>query len=137
MEDWTSTAFSSKDGDSTMANPPAVHVRLFGPVAAWRGTTAVPLGSVRQRTVLALLALAAGRPVSRTDLVDTLWRDAPPRRAANVIQTYVKGLRQALEPGRPARDPSGTPGTRGDGDALRIPPGQGDPPRVRGPGAGA
>jgi DNA-binding SARP family transcriptional activator len=114
-----------------MAYPSDVHVRLFGPVAAWRGTTAVPLGSARQRTVLALLALAAGRPVSRTDLVDTLWRDGPPRRAANVIQTYVKGLRQALEPGRPPRYPSGTLVTVGDGYALRIPPGQVDALRFR------
>src|SRR2546421_12391038 len=107
MEDWTSTAFSSKDGDSTMANPPDVHVRLFGPVAAWRGTTAVPLGSVRQRTVLALLALAAGRPVSRTDLVDTLWRGAPPRRAAHGIPTFLKGPRPGLGAGRPGRGPRG------------------------------
>ena len=114
-----------------MAKSADVHIRLFGPVAAWCGTTAVPLGSVRQRTVLALLALAAGRSVSRTDLVDTLWGDAPPRRAANVIQTYVKGLRRALEPGRPPRYPSGTLTTVGDGYALRIPPGQVDALRFR------
>jgi len=69
--------------------------------------------------------------VSRTDLVDTLWRDAPPRRAVNVIQTYVKGLRQALEPGRPPRYPSGTLVTVGDGYALRIPAGQVDALRFR------
>jgi DNA-binding SARP family transcriptional activator len=96
-----------------------LRVQLFGAVAAWRGADPVQLGPAQQRAVFALLALA-GRPVPRDELARGLWGDNPPRHAANVIQTHVKHLRHAVDPGRAARAPSDVLARAGDGYLLRI-----------------
>ena len=96
-----------------------VRVHLFGAVAAWRGADPVQLGPAQQRAVFALLALA-GRAVPRDELARALWGDDPPRHAANVIQTHVKHLRHALDPGRAARAPSDVLARAGDGYLLRV-----------------
>ncbi|GHH42320.1 AfsR/SARP family transcriptional regulator [Lentzea cavernae] len=70
--------------------------RLLGELAAINGTTPVPLGSGRLRVVLATLLLRAGQTVSRDELIDRLWGDAPPARARSTVPTHVMRLRQAL-----------------------------------------
>ncbi len=97
-----------------------VRVQILGPVRIWRaGVELVPTGA--SRTVLALLTLAAGAPVSRAELVDLLWPYRPPASAANVLQTYIKRLRRLLEPDRAPRTPSAILPGIGDGYALRMP----------------
>ncbi|MEV6524341.1 BTAD domain-containing putative transcriptional regulator [Longispora sp. NPDC051575] len=100
----------------------AVRLELFGRVAAWDGPAEVPLGPARQRAVLGLIALGGGRPVRVAELVDTLWPADPPRCARNVVHTYVRRLRRALEPDRVRWTPSAVlpsvPGT--DAYALGL-----------------
>ncbi|MGK5678190.1 AfsR/SARP family transcriptional regulator [Actinoplanes sp. URMC 104] len=71
-------------------------VRMLGPfeVSGDHGPVEVHGGS--QRTVLALLALHAGRPVSVATLMDALWPDGPPASARNSLQSHVARLRAAL-----------------------------------------
>ncbi|MGW4482892.1 BTAD domain-containing putative transcriptional regulator [Amycolatopsis sp. NPDC004368] len=80
----------------------APKIRLLGPVRAWRGATdtELDLGSAHRRTVLAVLAMSPNRTVSREELIDAVWGDAPPASAQGSIYTYISGLRRALEPGR-------------------------------------
>jgi DNA-binding SARP family transcriptional activator/tetratricopeptide (TPR) repeat protein len=99
----------------------ALRIQVLGPVRAWQGEEPLELGRVGQRAVLGLLALACGQPLSRAELVDSLWGDTPPPSAANVIQTSVKHLRRILEPGRPPRTPSAILPSVGNGYALRLP----------------
>jgi DNA-binding SARP family transcriptional activator/tetratricopeptide (TPR) repeat protein len=99
-----------------------IRVALFGRVAAWRGSQELALGPARQRAVFALLVLAGGRPVARGELIAALWGDEPPAHAVNVIQTHVKHLRRALDPGRAARQASEVLPRAGDGYSLRIDP---------------
>jgi DNA-binding SARP family transcriptional activator len=106
-------------------------VCLLGTVRAWCGPTECPLGPPQRRSVLAVLALAAGQPVSRDELVNTLWPELPPARAVNIIQTHVKHLRQVLEPGRPRRAASTVLPVVGAGYALRIEPTSVDALRFR------
>jgi DNA-binding SARP family transcriptional activator/ABC-type transport system substrate-binding protein len=73
-----------------------VLVRLLGPVEV-AGVAARDLGGPKQRAVLAALALSPGSVVSADHLITALWEDPPPSAAA-VLQTYVSGLRKALEP---------------------------------------
>lgn len=96
----------------------SVRIQVLGPVRVWRDDVVIDLGPARRRAVLALLAMAAGRPLSRHDLVDGLWPDGPPVSATNVIQTHVKHLRRILEPDRRPRTPSTLLRTVGDGYAL-------------------
>jgi DNA-binding SARP family transcriptional activator len=73
-----------------------VSIRLFGPVEAWDGQRAIPLGPRKQRLVFAVLALEAGRSVDVARLVDLAWPEDPPRTAQHAIQVCVSGLRSAL-----------------------------------------
>jgi class 3 adenylate cyclase len=57
----------------------------------------LPLGGVRQQTVLASLLLSAGSTVPLERLVDDVW-DKPPQTAAKTVQVYVSRLRHELEP---------------------------------------
>ncbi|WP_279579857.1 AfsR/SARP family transcriptional regulator [Fodinicola feengrottensis] len=81
-----------------------VRLEVLGPLRAFRRAAAaeveIPLGGPKPRAVLALLALAAGRPVSRDALVEFIWSEAPPPSAVAALQNYVAALRQALEPDR-------------------------------------
>lgn len=108
-----------------------LRVYLLGSVRVSRGPLACALGPPQQRSVLAVLALAAGQPVSRDELVNTLWPETPPARAANVIQTHVKHLRRILEPDRPNRAASAVLPAVGPGYALRIEPSAVDALRFR------
>ena len=99
-----------------------VLVGVLGPVRAWRDGQEIELGPPGRRVVLGLLALAGGRAVPRTDLIDALWGERPPASATNVIQTHVKHLRQLLDPDRDRYARGASIRTIGDGYALRIPP---------------
>jgi DNA-binding SARP family transcriptional activator len=69
---------------------------LLGPLVVRCGETVLPVPKGNQRTLLAVLLLAAGRVVSSDDIAATLWGPAPPPSAAVTIRNYVKRLRQAL-----------------------------------------
>ncbi|MFI7585674.1 BTAD domain-containing putative transcriptional regulator [Spongisporangium articulatum] len=78
---------------------PRVRVSLLGPTVVTLGDEPISLGGPRQRAVLTLLALQVGHPVQPGQLIDTLWRAAPPATAANTVQVYVSRLKRALTPG--------------------------------------
>ncbi|RSM45234.1 SARP family transcriptional regulator [Amycolatopsis balhimycina DSM 5908] len=82
------------------ADGSAPRLRLLGPMKAWQGETELELGSAHRRTVLAALAMTPNRTVSREELIDAVWGEAPPQSAQGSIYTYISGLRRALEPGR-------------------------------------
>jgi DNA-binding SARP family transcriptional activator/Tfp pilus assembly protein PilF len=85
----------------------ALRFGVLGPLRVWRGETVLDLGPVQQRVVLAVLALQAGRPVGRQQMINAVWGDASPRNAVNLVQRHVSGLRRVLEPERPGHAPSG------------------------------
>jgi DNA-binding SARP family transcriptional activator len=76
-----------------------VEFRVLGPLEVWREEISLPLGSVKERALLAILLLNANQTVSRDRMVDDLWGDRAPERAAKSIQTYVSRLRKILSPG--------------------------------------
>ncbi len=67
--------------------------RVLGAVEAWAGGVPVELGSPKQRLVLAVLLLEAGRPVPRDRIIDLLWPEEPPASARNTVQALVSRLR--------------------------------------------
>ncbi len=76
----------------------AFEPRLRGPVEAVRAGREVALGGPKQRAVLALLLLEAGRVVAAGRLIEAVWRGSPPPGAAKTLQSCVSRLRTALEP---------------------------------------
>ena len=57
---------------------------------------AVQLSAPKLRTLLALLLVNRGRPVSVDRIADALWGRTPPRSAANLVQGYIRDLRRRL-----------------------------------------
>jgi DNA-binding SARP family transcriptional activator/CheY-like chemotaxis protein len=79
---------------------PEPSFRLLGQVEAWQDGHRVELGGRMQRALLAALLVRCGRVVALDRLIDDLWPDNPPARAAATVQVFVSSLRRALEPGR-------------------------------------
>jgi len=80
-----------------------VKFRTLGPleVLAEDGRP-IPLGGLKQRSVLALLLVAPNRVVSVDSLIEDLWPDDQPSRPGATLQVYVHNLRKLLEPQREA-----------------------------------
>jgi DNA-binding SARP family transcriptional activator/DNA uptake protein ComE-like DNA-binding protein len=95
---------------------------ILGPLCAWRGEDRLDLGPGKQRAVLAVLLLNAGRPVSTEAIIDAVWPQDPPENGPNVVQKYVAGLRRVLEPGRSPRTPGRLPALTEAGYVLERPP---------------
>ena len=68
---------------------------VLGPLLVERGDQTVPVRS-RQRLILAMLLMNAGRPVSVDRLIDEMWGDDPPDGSVNTLQVHVSQLRRAL-----------------------------------------
>lgn len=56
----------------------------------------IAVAGAKQRALLALLAVHAGRPVAADQLVDALWGEDPPAAVRNGLQGLVSKLRRAL-----------------------------------------
>jgi DNA-binding SARP family transcriptional activator len=92
----------------------AVEYRILGPLEASVDGNPMSLGGRRQRAVLAVLLLEAGRVVSTARLIEEVWPEGPPETADNLVQGYVSQLRKQL--GRDAIE------TRVPGYVLRVDP---------------
>ena len=75
--------------------PGSGRIGILGPVEL-AGEGPVPLGGVKERCLLAALAVHCGKAVSTSGLVDALWADDPPRTAGKTLQNYVLRVRRAL-----------------------------------------
>jgi predicted ATPase/DNA-binding SARP family transcriptional activator len=69
---------------------------VLGPLVLERDGRLVPLPSGRQRSLLALLALSGGSPLSRDRLIDELWGERPPASAVSALHVHLSKLRGLL-----------------------------------------
>ena len=75
-----------------------LEVRLLGPLEVRDGERTIEIRRRKQRALLAVLALDAGRVLSRDRLVDRLWGERPPAGAGHALENYVSQLRKLLGP---------------------------------------
>ena len=108
----------SEAGESKAAG--WVRVGVLGPLTVLRDRTAIDVPSPLLRTLLGLLALQFRQPVSAGQIVDVLWPDDPPRTSQQLVHTYVRQLRQLLEPGRGVRAPAQVLRRAADGYLLDL-----------------
>jgi DNA-binding SARP family transcriptional activator len=83
---------------------------VLGAVEARIGGRPVDLGHARQRCVLGVLLVEAGRPVTVDQLVARVWGEDAPQRAAGALYSYLSRLRRAVADATEmgiARRPSG------------------------------
>ena len=99
---------------------------VLGGLGAQIGSDPVELGTRKQRAALAQLVLAEGAPLRADRLIEGIWGDSPPDRAEVSLQSYISGLRKALEPDRKPRSPSTVLLTHGTGYSLPTTPDQVD-----------
>lgn len=103
-----------------------LRVELLGTVRAWHGARSVSLGPARQRAVFTVLAVRAGRPVTRDELVSAVWGEQAPASVDGSVHTYISGLRRALEPDRGRWTESTVLTSAPAGYTLRVAPEQVD-----------
>lgn len=77
-------------------DPRPLSIGLLGPLSLRLNQVPVTTSAPKQRQLLSLLALNAGRVVTLPMIVEELWGDNPPRSYATTSQTYVFQLRNAL-----------------------------------------
>ncbi|MFB9836243.1 BTAD domain-containing putative transcriptional regulator [Actinoallomurus acaciae] len=99
----TATAVRPDAGGHRAAADRGLRIRLLGPVRLIGPDGERATGSAKQRLVLAVLALHAGRVVSRQALIDAVWGEDMPDSAEDSLYTYVSRLRKVLDPYRSGR----------------------------------
>ena len=107
-------------------------LRLLGPVRWETADGPLELGTVKQRTVLAALAVDAGRMVSWSELADRVWDQAPAGGARQVLYTYANRIRRLLEAANAATTgPQALLVRRSGGYLLQLDPDEVDVHRFR------
>lgn len=84
-----------------------VLVFVLGPLRVCVDDQEVDLGGPRSRALIARLALAGGRPVTVSTLIDDLWGHDVPADAVNALQSVVSRTRRGLPEGALASTPAG------------------------------
>jgi DNA-binding SARP family transcriptional activator len=90
--------------------------KILGPLDVSSDQGPLKLGGSKQRALLAVLLVNAGRVVSTDTLVDQLWGERPPRTAVTSLQNFLSQLRKLLGPEAVLTKPPGY--------VLRVEPGQ-------------
>src|SRR3954452_17586721 len=75
----------------------SMQIQVLGPLGIQVAGRPLELGGVKQRAVLAMLALQLNGVVSTDVLVEGLWGEKAPASAINTVQVYVSRLRKALQ----------------------------------------
>jgi DNA-binding SARP family transcriptional activator/EAL domain-containing protein (putative c-di-GMP-specific phosphodiesterase class I)/FixJ family two-component response regulator len=87
---------SAPQSDGSDIGAHRVEVRLLGPFEVMLAGLPVHIGSPKQRAVLALLALQAGRVVSAETLCDLIWDVDQPASPSATLQSLISRLRATL-----------------------------------------
>lgn len=70
--------------------------RILGPLEIAHGSKSVPLTAARERIVIAMLLLEAGRVIPIDRLIEGVWGYEPPATARAQIQNCISSLRRRL-----------------------------------------
>src|SRR5579859_6883437 len=73
-----------------------LEIRLLGPLEISDDGRSLAVPRLKPRALLAVLALNAGRVVSKDRLVDDLWGEDAPKTARHALENYVSDLRKLL-----------------------------------------
>jgi DNA-binding SARP family transcriptional activator/Tfp pilus assembly protein PilF len=74
-----------------------MRIQLLGEVRVWAGRQEIEVGPPQRRTVLAAMAVDAGRTVPLNVLIDRVWGARPPAAVGAAVHSHVTGLRRLLK----------------------------------------
>jgi SARP family transcriptional regulator, regulator of embCAB operon len=69
---------------------------VLGPLQICIGDDVVPLGTPKQRAVLAMLVINRNRPVGTDALIEAAWEQFPPPDPRTSLHSYISNLRKLL-----------------------------------------
>ena len=69
---------------------------VLGPLQMRIGAASIPLGTPKQRAVLAVLVMNANRPVGVDTLISAAWDQRPPQGARATLHAYISNLRRLM-----------------------------------------
>ena len=95
--------------------------RILGPLEVLDEGRPIALGGSRQRALLALLLVHANETLTTDRLIDELWGEHPPAKAAKTVQMQLSRLRKALA-GEAGSGSAGVVVTRERGYELVLDP---------------
>jgi len=81
--------------------------RVLGPLEVVENGRVLPLGSRKQRALLALFLLHPDEALTRDRLIDELWQGRPPPAADSTLRSYLSRLRSSLGADRLQTRPTG------------------------------
>lgn len=84
-----------------------MEIRILGPIEVESDGDVLPLGGMRERALLALLALSPGQAISTDRLIDALWGEDLPSNPTNALQALVSRLRRSIGSDRVVTRPPG------------------------------
>ncbi len=79
-----------------MTGGDAIEFGVLGPLQLSVGGEWVPLGTPKQRAVLAVLVVNANRPVDIDILIGVAWNQRPPPGARATLHAYISNLRRLM-----------------------------------------
>jgi DNA-binding SARP family transcriptional activator/Tfp pilus assembly protein PilF len=88
-----------------------MRIQLLGEVQVWAGAQEIEIGPPQRRTVLAAMAVDAGRTVPLDVLIDRVWGARPPAAVGAAVHSHVTGLRRLLKAGSSGAAPEQPPAT--------------------------
>ncbi len=90
------TATSLRTGRDGSTDGGDVEFGVLGPLQMSVGGALVPLGTPKQRAVLAVLVVNANRPVDIDTLIGAAWNQRPPSGARATLHAYISNLRRLM-----------------------------------------
>lgn len=90
------TAASPRTGPDDATDGDDVEFGVLGPLQMSVGGELVPLGTPKQRAVLAVLVVNANRPVDIDTLISAAWDQRPPPGARATLHAYISNLRRLM-----------------------------------------
>ena len=90
------TAAAPLSGGDDATDDDAVQFGVLGPLQMSIGGALVPLGTPKQRAVLAVLVVNANRPVDIDTLIGAAWNQRPPTGARATLHAYISNLRRLM-----------------------------------------
>src|SRR6187200_2604903 len=94
--------------DNVGGSTPEISVRLFGTFEVRRKGAvlkAADMGGCKPRHILEILLLNLGTPVSKTRLIDLLWGADASDGSVATLESYISGIRRAIQPGQTKTGP--------------------------------
>jgi SARP family transcriptional regulator, regulator of embCAB operon len=105
----------------TLTNDTSICVNILGPLELFEHGEHLVVPGEKLRTIIAVLALNAPKPVSSDDLIGELWMESAPTNPGNALQAHIARIRRIFRDHVRSTDPDNIISTTPTGYELHLP----------------